>query len=281
MLIATFTALALVAAPAQDTVVSVQRGDRLEAENHTGNITVHTWTRSAVMLRIREGGRSVALERQAGEVRVEIDWEHGSAGNVDYELTVPAWMPLELSGIDTDISVRGTQAAVSAETVSGSIVLEGGSSTVQLQSVEGRVTVTGARARMSLESVNDDIVVRSSIGDVSAESVNGAVTLIDVDSRNVSAETVNGDITFGGPIQNGGSYNFSTHNGNVLLGVQEGAGATISVSTFQGELSADFPLTFRGSREKDFSFTLGNGGASVNIESFQGNIRLVRPGAVR
>ena len=281
MLIATFTALALMAAQAQDTVVSVQRGDRLEAENHTGNITVRTWTRSAVMLRARDAGRSVTLERASGEVRVELDWEHGNPGSVDYELTVPVWMPLGLSGIDTDIAVHGTQAAVSAETVSGDIMLEGGSSTVQLASVEGRVTVTGARARMSLESVNDDIVVRSSAGDVSAERVNGAVTLIEVDSRNVNAETVNGNITFGGPIQNGGSYSFSTHNGNVLLGIQEGVGATISVSTFQGELSADFPLTFRGSREKDFSFTLGNGGASVNIESFQGNIRLVRPSAVR
>lgn len=281
MLTATFTALALVALQAQDTVVSVQRGDRLEAENHNGNISVRTWTRSAVMLRTRDGRRSVSLEHDGGEVHVEIDWEHGGDQSADYELTVPAWMPLELNSVNGSISVSGTQAAVSAETVSGSITLEGGTGTLDLTTVEGSVTVTGARARMHLESVNADVTVRSSAGDVSAESVNGEISLSQVDSRNVHTETVNGDITFSGPIQNGGSYNFSTHNGNVLVGVQEGAGATISISTFQGELSADFPITFRGSREKEFSFTLGNGGASVNIESFQGNIRLVRPSAIR
>ena len=281
MLLVTFTALAFAAAPAQDTVVSVQRGDRLEAENHTGDITVRTWTRNAVMLRARTGGRSVSLQRDEGEVLVELNWEHGSPGRVDYELTVPAWMPLELSGINTSITVLGTQAAISAETVSGSITIEGGSGSISAESVEGRVTVTGARGRIAVESVNESVSVRNSSGTISAESVNGGITLTGIDSRDLAAETINGAVTFTGPIRDGGSYAISTHNGDVTIGIQDGANASVSVSTFQGEVSADFPIQVHGSREKDFSFKLGSGSASLDIETFQGEIRLVRPANIR
>lgn len=283
-MIVTFAALVLAALPlqSQDTnLVSVQRGDRLEAENHTGDITVRTWTRSAVMLRVRTGARYVELERSPGEVMVSLNWEHGGPSRVDYELTVPTWMPLELSGINTTISVSGTQASVSAETVSGHITVEGGTGAVSAESVEGRVTITGARGRIAAESVNESIVIRNSSGEISAETVNGGITITGVDSRDLSAETINGVISFNGPIRDGGNYSISTHNGDVTLGVQEGANASVSVSTFQGEVSADFPIQVHGSREKDFSFTLGSGSASINIETFQGQIRLVRPTAIR
>jgi hypothetical protein len=66
----------------------------------------------------------------------------------------------------------------------------------------------------------------------------------------------------------------------VTVGIQEGADAVVSVTTFQGSFAADFPISFRGSREGKFSFTLGQGGARIEIESFQGPIRLVRPGTI-
>jgi DUF4097 and DUF4098 domain-containing protein YvlB len=279
VLIATFAALAMLAQPG-DTTLQVQRGDRLEAENHNGDITVRTWTRNAVMLRVNGSQRGVTLDRSGGIISAELDWEHGDPGSVSYELTVPAWMPVELSGVNSDMVVTGVRADVSVETVSGSIVLEGGRGSISLTSVEGSVTVTGAEGRIQLESVNDFVLVRGSSGDIEAESVNGAVT-IDADSRRVSAETVNGDITFSGPIHDDGRYTFTTHNGNVVIGVQEGANAAVSVSTFQGDLQAAFPVTVRGSRERGFAFTIGNGSAHIEVESFQGTIRLVRPAAVR
>src|SRR2546430_12021584 len=40
---------------------------------------------------------------------------------VDYTINAPAWMPLNLSGVSTDVEVDGTQAAVTAETVHGEV----------------------------------------------------------------------------------------------------------------------------------------------------------------
>ena len=37
-------------------------------------------------------------------------------------------------------------------------------------------------------------------------------------------------------------------------------------------------MTLTERRGKRFDFTLGSGGAAIDLESFQGTIRLVRPG---
>jgi hypothetical protein len=54
----------------------------------------------------------------------------------------------------------------------------------------------------------------------------------------------------------------------------------VSVSTFQGDFESAFPVTLTEHRGKRFDFTLGGGSARLDLESFGGTIRLVRPGAV-
>lgn len=278
MLLATMTALALVSQGA-DTTFAVGRGDRLEVEAHRGSITVRAWNRNSVQVRAT-GGR-YTVDHRSGHVEVETDWDHGDPGTVRFEISAPTWMALELSGVNTDITVVGSDAAINAESVSGNISVDGGNGIVELETVEGRVTVTGARGQIYASSVNEGVIVRNAGGPVHAETVNGPITLTGIESSDVDAETVNGTITFSGPIRDNGRYQFATHNGGVSVTVQDGANVAVSVSTFQGEFAADFPISFRGSREGDFSFSIGSGSAKLDIESFQGPIRLVRPGAVR
>jgi DUF4097 and DUF4098 domain-containing protein YvlB len=84
---------------------------------------------------------------------------------------------------------------------------------------------------------------------------------------------------YDGPIRNGGRYTLSTHNGDITLAATEKTSATVMVSTFSGDFESDFPVPLRETRKgRRFSFTLGGGSAQVSLESFQGTIRLVRPG---
>ena len=76
MLLALLAVLSVSPAPAADTTITVQRGDRLEMSVHSGNITIRTWNRSAVQARggddddqvtVRRRGTTVARSRlQAG-----------------------------------------------------------------------------------------------------------------------------------------------------------------------------------------------------------------------
>ena len=43
----------------------------------------------------------------------------GPGGLVDYQITVPRWMPVNLTGTYLDATIEGTQAEVTVETVHG------------------------------------------------------------------------------------------------------------------------------------------------------------------
>jgi DUF4097 and DUF4098 domain-containing protein YvlB len=148
--------------------------------------------------------------------------------------------------------------------------------------VQGSVSLTKAKGRLDVHSVNSDVDVSASSGEVTAETVNGDVTLDGVEATGVTATSLNGDVAYNGPIRSNGRYALSTHNGDVTVAMAENTGASVSVSTFNGEFTSDFPVTLTETRKgKRFSFTLGGGGAQVTLESFQGSIELVRPGSFR
>jgi DUF4097 and DUF4098 domain-containing protein YvlB len=262
-----------------DSTVPVERGQRLEVSAYAGEIAVKTWDRSAVRVVADPGRRtSVEILRSATAVVVRTEGRRGTPSMVDLQITVPSWIPLDLSGVYTDVTVAGARGPVSVETVQGEVSVDGGDGLISLQSVQGSVSLRGAKGRLDVRSVNEDVLVSGSAGEVTAETVNGDVTLSRVDATGLTATSVNGDLDYDGPIRNGGRYALSTHNGDITVSVAQGA----NVSTFNGEFASEFPVTLTETRKgKRFSFTIGSGSAQVTLESFQGSIELVRPGAVR
>jgi DUF4097 and DUF4098 domain-containing protein YvlB len=266
-----------------DSTVPVERGQRLEVSAYAGEIAVTTWDRSAVRVVADPGGRTrLDIQRSATAVAVRTEGRRGTASMVDLQITVPSWMALDLTGVYTDVTVAGARGPVTVETVQGDVSVEGGDGLVSLQSVQGSVSLRGAKGRLDVRSVNEDVYVSESSGEVAAETVNGDVTLSRVDATGLTATSVNGDLDYDGPIRNGGRYTLSTHNGDVTVSVAQGTNAAVAVSTFNGEFASEFPVTLTETRKgKRFSFTMGSGSAQVTLESFQGSIELVRPGAVR
>ena len=91
---------------------------------------------------------------------------------------------------------------------------------------------------------------------------------------------MNGDLTFNGAVRDGGAYRLTTHSGDIRAGLGGAANATVFVRTFQGDFSSDFPIQLpegqRDSSSKRFNFTLGNGSARIEVQSFNGDIHLAR-----
>ena len=263
-----------------DTTVSARTGQRLVVDAFGGDLTVKTWNRNAVRVEGEPSSRtSIDVTSSGANVTVHTEGRRGPPASVDLTVTVPAWMGLDLSGVNLDVTVDGVRAPISVETVQGEIDVTGGEGTVSLRSVQGSVSLTGAKGRIDVHSVNEDVRVANSSGDITAETVNGEVALEGVDATGLSAETVNGDVGYDGPIHDGGRYSLSSHNGDITLAVPERANATITVSTFNGDFESDFPVPLRETRKgRRFSFGLGGGSAQVSLESFQGTIHLVRPG---
>ena len=269
---------ALSVSTAQDTTFAVSRNARLSLSNFAGEITVQVWNRSEIRIETDSdsdfGRITVHQSGSAIHIKPRGRYEHTETA---FEITVPQWLPLELSGIETDIVVEGTEASVTAATMDGDVTIRGGKGLVTATSIEGDILVEGAEARITATSVDGDVEVINSRGDISAESIDGSIDLSGIIAASVKANTVDGDIQFDGAIQPDGRYAFSTHDGDVTLAVERGISATITVSTFAGEFESDFPITIQGATQRErFSFTLGDGSAHVTLEAFDGTIRLER-----
>lgn len=281
-MIGTLAALTLaVMATHTDTTVAVRAGTRLELSNFGGSITVSTWAKSAVRVVAEHSSRvKIQVESSGPDLQIEAQHSRGVPSTVDYELTVPKSMALHLSGVSTDVSVENSEGEVKVESVQGDVTVTGATRSVSASSVEGEVLIRGASGRVNCSSVNGGVQVERTRGPVEASSVNGGIVLRSIQSEEVEASTINGTVSYEGAILESGSYRFSTHNGDVAVTVPEKVNATISVATFSGEFSSEFPVQLNDTRHgKRFNFTLGNGGARIELESFQGSIRLRRPGS--
>jgi DUF4097 and DUF4098 domain-containing protein YvlB len=279
----TLAALAgLALAQETDTTFAVQPGTRLEVDNFGGEIAVRAWTENRVRIRASHSSRDrVEISYGAGQVSVSSVGRRGPSQIVEYDITVPQWMALNLSGTYTDMAVEGTNAAVSAETVEGDITLKGGGGTVTLRSVEGGVTITDTRGRVDANSVEGEIRISGASGEIVAETVDGDIVLERIESASVEANTVDGDIYYDGAVRDNGRYHFATHDGDLTVSVPERANVTVSVATFNGEFDASFPVQITEQRKRRFTLTIGSGSARLELESFDGDIRLRRPGHVR
>lgn len=275
-------AVALAAAPQTDTTFSVQPNARLEVRNTGGDITVRTWDRNAVRIEADHSSRTeVDVQNTGAVVRVQARSRYGPANIVDYRITVPASMSLELSGMHAKIDVQGVQADVSAQSVQGDIAVRGGRGSINARTVQGDVLVEGAQGQVRGASTSGDIRVVGASGDVYAESVSGEIYLERITSARVEAGTVSGDVYYDGTVQPRGRYSFVTHSGDVVASIPDGADAAVSVATISGDVRASFPLPPRDeTRSRRFSYVLGSGSARVELETFSGDVHLRRPGEV-
>ena len=278
--------------PRADQTVPVTRGMRLAVNSFAGSITVRTWDKDAVRVEAQHSARDrVNVRTTEAVLRITASAEHGPPRSVDFTLTVPRWMPINLDGTYVDVDLEGVQGEVTAETVGGDVRLRGGSGTVSLKSIEGIIEVEGAKGRLTLSTVNEGVFIRDTAGEITAETTNGDLTLERIDAQTVDVATVNGDVVYDGSIRDGGTYRFATHNGDVELRVPDQINASVFVRTFRhGDFDSHFQVEVpsqaassgseferrRRERRNSFNFTLGSGSARVELESFGGDISLLK-----
>ncbi len=272
--------------PKSDQTVDAVKGTRLVLSNNAGEVVVRSWDQDKVRIQATHGARdTVTAETTDLTLRIRTRSARGPSGLVDYQITVPKWMPVNLSGTYLDATIEGTAAEVTVETVHGNARVTGGTGSVTVRSVEGIITIDKASGRVQATTVNEGIRVTNSTGEITAETTNGDIVIDNAQTSNLEASTVNGDLTFNGTIRDNGVYRLTTHGGDIRVGLGGAANATIFVRTFQGDFTADFPIQLPDgqtarSGSKRFNFTLGTGSARIEAQSFNGDIVLARKAIV-
>ncbi len=261
-----------------DTTFAVNPNGRLEVRNHAGEVLVSTWDRNEVRIRARHGSRDRVKVFESGNVvRIKSESRRGPPDIVDYQLTMPASMGLDVWGVYTDVSVDGVQGGVRVETLEGDVSVRSSGGEMDLRSVEGEIEIRDSSGRIDANSVDGMITVEDVVGTLYLESIDGDIRLQGIDSDDVEAKTVDGDLYYEGSIKDNGRYRLTTHDGDVVVAVPAGANATVSVATFDGEFETSFPVQItRAEAGHRFSFTIGDGSARLELHAFDGDIQLVR-----
>jgi len=284
-MLTTLAAMTLVSLTLQgqtDTTFAVPAGASLTVNNFGGAIVIRGWNQDRVKVHGEHGRRGrVEVSLVGGTVSVKAGSRQGAPSVIDMEITVPQAMPLTLSGTYAEITVEGVTGPIRAETVEGEVNVRGGKGNITLSSIQGSVSLADASGRIEVTSVNEDIELSNCSGEIKVETTNGEVTLTGIRSSSVEAATINGDVVYDGTINDGGSYSFSSHNGDITVTVSERSNVTITAATANGDIDASFPLPITGTPGKRrWTFKLGTGSARLEAESFQGDIQLRRPGEV-
>jgi hypothetical protein len=261
---------------AQDTVLTVNRGDRVVLEGISGVIAITAWDRDEVEVRSATGNTPMTVRRTGATLHVEADGARRRR-SLDAAIRVPPWIDVEVGGSALDLDLSGIDGGVRVANVSGDVQVRDAGGAVDVRSIRGEVVVMDARGAVRASSQADDVTVRRVLGSVEAHSGNGDIILDQVESRSVRAEAQDGDIVFSGAVEDGGEYRFYLHDGDVLLELPADVSARVHVSTFDGEFTSDFPVRVESfSAGRQFDFVLGAGGALIEIEVFDGEIRLAR-----
>lgn len=260
--------------------VNVKRGSTLELSNFSGDIVVRAGGENRVHVVASHSAREhVTLRTEGSRVIVDCESSRMVPASVHYEITVPAWMGVDVSGINSDITIEGVQGEVKAETVQGDIELRRTGGPVTVSTVQGEVRAERTRGRVEASAINGPVWILDANGVIDAESVNGDIVLRDVSSDSVDASTVNGPVRFAGKLRANGLYRLTSHNGSIRMAVPENASARVMVSTYRGGFDTSFPVSVREKKKgREYVIQLGSGAALVNLESFQGRVLLYRQG---
>jgi len=275
--------MALGMAQQTDTVFPAQGARVLELDLTAGSVVVAGWDRDEISVRAEHSSRAeVRVRRTRDGTRVEVEAvaSRGPVTIVDYEISVPRGMALEVDAMTADVTVEGVRGGVEASVNQGDVTLRSVGGAVKVYSTTGKVLVEGAAGDVEAETAAGEIRLVRVNGAIGAESAGGDIIMEGVTSSSVDVGTVGGRIHYDGTYQAGGSYLFGNHGGTVTLVVPEGASATFHLATVYGtvvDARTAEPQRYEGGQRH--TLQAGAGAALVEAETFGGRIHLVRKGS--
>jgi DUF4097 and DUF4098 domain-containing protein YvlB len=127
--------------------VQVAKGTKLDVSNFAGDVMVKVWDKDAVRVEVTHSDRE-AVDIKPGDQVLTVrsrSLRGGPPRSLDYNITVPKWMAINISGTYADATLDGVGGDVTIETTRGDIKVTGGSGFISLKSVQGEISLEKAK----------------------------------------------------------------------------------------------------------------------------------------
>jgi len=128
-----------------------------------------------------------------------------------------------------------------------------------------------ADAKVTASTVNGSLEITDIGGDVEAATVNGSISARSL-KGSVEASTVNGSITAQGAAV-GDGVRYSSVNGSITITLPEATGAELDLSTVNGRITTEHPVTLDGTiSRRRVKATMGKGGPPIRASTVNGSV---------
>jgi DUF4097 and DUF4098 domain-containing protein YvlB len=188
-------------------------------------------------------------------------------GGLEIRLTVPKSTTIDGSSGAADFEATGTLAALAFRSgsgdlrfddVTGDVHLSCASGDIEGRSVGGHLGFKGAAGDIDVGSVGSGLTVRSASGDINIGRLEGT-SLITVGSGDIELRQV-------GP----GSVDARAISGDMHVGVREGLGVWLDVSSRSGDVHSTLEATRRGDTDQELPEL------ELTLNTVSGDIDVVR-----
>jgi DUF4097 and DUF4098 domain-containing protein YvlB len=288
--------------------IRIGRDGRVTVSNIAGEISVSAGSGDEVSIEAVKRTRGdqgelanvrITVDERAGHVDVRTEGlgftsrnGRGNSVSVDYTLTVPAGVAVELKSVSGNIKVTGVRGAVRAETISGDVTTTDTPKLEAAKSVSGDVRVSGIStdSDAALGSISGNVTAKAvKVRSLELSSVSGDLSATDVSCERLTAKSVSGSVEYAGSLAKGGAYDVNVHSGNVRLTLASPSGFVLNASSFSGSIRSDLPLTIGGDAadrdrrdrrggmgNRSMRATYGDGSATVTLRTFSGDIVIAK-----
>jgi hypothetical protein len=243
--------------------------------------------RDAKLEPIRSDGSEVQITNIDGTVAVTTDSGDvhiRGVGSLDIQTESGTITIEDVKGSGIVQSSRGETGAknikgdFTAKTGNGNLRVENVGKNVQVITVNGNVTAQNIQGNFGLVAVNGKIDVRCVKGRVEINDTSSQTQLAGIEG-DVEVTTANGKANFIGEIRAGKRYRLKTLSGAVSMLIPDALGFTATLSSYSGQVDSDFvfgeniPLS-SNKKNRRLTGTIGNGQAQIEMDSFDGRVRL-------
>lgn len=206
-------------------------------------------------------------------------WGDNRSEPTDLQLIVPLRADLDIEAVSADVDVEGVAAgSLSIEAVSGQVVAIGAPRSADISSVSGDVRLTLNSPEVDAQTVSGSLTLNGRLsGEVTVESVSGNVnvTVRDERLREFKANTVSGNLRASTGVAPKAEFHMETVSGNVLLIVPSNLSAEVRGETFSGDLRAPgVKIERKIGPGASFQTRYGSGDGDISLETFSGNAEL-------
>jgi Toastrack DUF4097 len=265
-----------------DTTFVFDKSGTVTVSATIGDIVVTGVSGNQIHVRASSDGDNLRLDASSTRVMLEATGGGRRSGSDSHlELSVPFGTRVIARTQSGDIGVHGTRGEVEVHAQSGDVAVDGVASRLDINTLSGDIIVRNIVGDAVISTTSGSVTVSDIRGNADVGTVSGDVELRGVTAKVVRAKTTSGDVTFDGLVDPTGRYELVAHSGDVNLHIQRDASAQLTVSTWNGGIESQFPITLRpgehgigSSNSKKFTFEIGAGAARITAETFSGDVTI-------